>query len=220
MQTDTCAVAAGVETKANRRRRYVINPSFQWRYTLTIALAVFCLTSAVGSLLHLGLEDAVRERMIHPGEDVRSTSRLLIPVALGLASLSAAGVGLWSMLLTHRICGPLYVMKRFLDQLAAGQLPATRPLRRGDEFQDLYASLLQATEAVAGKQFRTTRHVSSAIDLLREVQGRSAGADKLTLQAIVEQLQKTQKTLEWSPAATRDIQGRSPLEPLGATVSS
>ena len=50
------------------------------------------------------------------------------------------GVVLYFVLLrmTHRISGPLYLLTNYFREITDGKYPDVRPLRKGDEFQELY----------------------------------------------------------------------------------
>jgi signal transduction histidine kinase len=58
------------------------------------------------------------------------------------------------MLATHRLAGPLYRFKMYLNSVVRGEKPADCKLRRGDELQDLCELINLATAE--------TRKVSSA----------------------------------------------------------
>ncbi len=47
----------------------------------------------------------------------------------------------WGVFLTNKVAGPLYVIKYHLQQLEADGRVVTRPLRKGDEFQDDYETI-------------------------------------------------------------------------------
>lgn len=50
-------------------------------------------------------------------------------------------VGLWAFIYSHRIAGPLYRIKKNIDELARGEDIPPVVLRKNDEFQELGASL-------------------------------------------------------------------------------
>lgn len=39
---------------------------------------------------------------------------------------------------SHKISGPIYVIRRYMDEIRSGKMPKFRPLRKKDEFKDLY----------------------------------------------------------------------------------
>jgi hypothetical protein len=62
----------------------------------------------------------------------------LLLSATVLAAIPALALGLWSIIATHRICGPLYVLEQHLGELSEGRFPKRRTLRKKDEFKEFY----------------------------------------------------------------------------------
>jgi hypothetical protein len=143
---DTTRISEPVVSPPRRRRRqYLINPSFQWKFAIWVMLDVFVVCSLLALVMFGVLEQSVRWRVLNP--DAPRTLHTLLVIfgfAGGFGVVAAAGLGLWSVMITHRLCGPLYVVGRGLKELAAGRLPTLRPLRKKDEFKDFYA-LFQGT---------------------------------------------------------------------------
>src|SRR5262245_38755540 len=125
-----------VEPKSYRRKQYLINPGFQWKVAGTIAVAVFLFSILISITLYGTLHQQARLRAANPVTYSADVTSVMICFGLGFAAITAGGVGLWSILMTHRVCGPMYVMKRYLLELAGGRLPSLRPLRKRDEFKD------------------------------------------------------------------------------------
>jgi hypothetical protein len=49
---------------------------------------------------------------------------------------------------THKISGPIHVMTSHLKNIIQGKHPQMRPLRKGDEFQEFYALLIEAVKTL------------------------------------------------------------------------
>ncbi|MFH1130121.1 MAG: hypothetical protein V1754_02220, partial [Pseudomonadota bacterium] len=65
---------------------------------------------------------------------------------IGFVILIPLCLFVWGIFLTHRVAGPLYVMKRQLEKLNEGGRIDLRPIRKGDEFQDLYQLFCRVLE--------------------------------------------------------------------------
>ena len=177
------------EAKLNQRKQFLINPSFQWKIAGTIAVGVFILSIIVSITLYGTLHQQARLRAADPGHYVAPVTSVMVCFALGFAALTAGGVGLWSVLMTHRICGPMFVMKRYLNEIAQGRIPSLRPLRKRDEFKDLYEAFDQAISVLrAGKQ-RELIQLSTALEAARECQNAEPGRAAEKLAAIVERIE-------------------------------
>ncbi|MBI5508230.1 MAG: hypothetical protein HY903_05705 [Deltaproteobacteria bacterium] len=69
----------------------------------------------------------------------RARCALMIFVVLLVLGLFA-----WGIFVTHRIAGPMFVIKKQLATFRETGSIETRPLRKGDEFHDVYEELRQA----------------------------------------------------------------------------
>ena len=59
------------------------------------------------------------------------------------------GVGVAALIFSHRIVGPIFRIKRYIDMLADGQdIPAVK-IRKNDEFQDVAQSLERLRKRIA-----------------------------------------------------------------------
>ncbi len=173
----------------NQRRKYLINPGFQWKQAGAIALIVFFLSTTVSAVLYGILHQQSRALATNPTGYRAETTMVMVCFGLGFAALTAGGIGLWSILMTHRICGPLFVMKRYLLQIADGRLPTLRPLRRRDEFKDLYEALDQAIQSLRVQKERELSQIRAAIsDVTTGLESNDGGAQQ-ALQSLAQRLE-------------------------------
>ena len=134
-------------SRSNRSvKSLLLDRQFQLKYTSMIVGVASVLSLALGGFLVskvkensriLGLEglgDAAFEAQLFSADN-----ELVLVIAASLVVFLIILVGL-SIVMTHRVVGPIYVMKKHLDALAAGRLPEIRALRKGDEFCLLYTS--------------------------------------------------------------------------------
>lgn len=128
-----------------RRRIKLILPALQMR--------LIGFAGAVAALA-LGLQYVLFSRLL--GELAASLPRENVPVlergsqalleALLTSALILFPLVLWiGIHSTFRIAGPLYRMKRYLEQVARGERPPDCRLRRGDQLQDLCQAINAAT---------------------------------------------------------------------------
>lgn len=131
------------ENKVPRRRRtYVINPSFQWKCTLMIIGTVFVLSGFLTVVLFNVLHQQARARVMTPMTvSTVDNMTMLVLAAAAFGVLMALALGISVFVFTHRIAGPVYVIGRALEELAAGKIPQIRPLRKSDEFKDVHDAL-------------------------------------------------------------------------------
>ncbi len=169
MSEDSSPANSGSQRKPRRRKRYVINAAFQWRYAVTITLTVFMATATMSSILYTVLHQQARLRAVNPETFTASVAGVVLLAALAFALVTGVGVGLWSILVTHRICGPLALMEQVFEELAAGRFPTMRPLRRRDEFKEMYGTLSRAVECMRRTRERELALLAQAGQLMEAV---------------------------------------------------
>ena len=159
-----------------RRRQYLISPSFQWKFAIWIMVDVFAICSFMGLLLFGVLERNVRWRLLHPDTShVAETALVVVGFSLLFATVAAVALGLWSVMITHRFCGPLSVIGRSLGELAEGRLPKRRPLRKKDEFKDFHALFWGTIDSMkTGKR----AELSTLTEILEVVKSASSADDE------------------------------------------
>ncbi len=205
--------------RAHRRRNYLINPVFQWRQAGAISLIVFFMSTTVSAVLYGVLHHQARLLATNPTGHRPETTVVMVCFGLGFAALTAGGVGLWSILMTHRICGPVFVIKRYLLQIAEGRLPAMRPLRRRDEFKDLHEALDRAIQSLRiGKQ-RELARINDALDAAHSVLASGGTSGQSALEDVIRKLDwlKEQANKMLFESAETDVQS-SPV-PVAETTT-
>lgn len=135
-----------------RRRIKLIQPALQLRL-IGFAAAVALLALGLQFLLFSRLLGQLAARL--PSENVTALelgSQALLK-ALGLSVLFLFPLVLWiGIHATFRIAGPLYRMKRYLEEVARGERPADCRLRRGDQLQDFCAAINAATRPLRERE--------------------------------------------------------------------
>ena len=121
-------------------QRYIVNPSVQWRYTVTAVVGVFVISAFVSVLLYGVLFDQARSRTVFGATTTASdTAFTIITASIAFATVPAIACGLWAIVMTHRMCGPIRVLESHMRVLATGRFPKHRALRKKDNFRDVYA---------------------------------------------------------------------------------
>jgi hypothetical protein len=191
------AVAAELP-RENRRRKYLIRTAFQCRYAVTIAALVFAVSCIMTIVLYGVLHQQARLRTMHPSIYVAEVPAVVWLSGLAFAAACALGVGLWCIIATHRVCGPIYVMEGFLRQVAAGHLPPLRPLRRKDELQDFYKVFCDAIQSLQATRQQELATLTAALRIAKQ----AAGADERSCREAIESVASRLETVRCRIAAT------------------
>jgi len=136
----------------NRRRSYLVNPAFQWKYAIMLGLSVFLTTSVLSWILYAMLHEQARLRFIQPAAATLDAGFMILTSAFVFSVITSGTVIIASVFTSHRICGPLFVLQGYFKQIVAGKIPTPRPLRKKDEFKDVFASFVMATERLQADQ--------------------------------------------------------------------
>lgn len=130
-------------------QRYIVNPSIQWRYTVAAVFGVFVISAFVSILLYGVLFDQARSRSLSGvTATATDTAFTIFTASIAFAVVPAIACGLWTIVMTHRLCGPIRVLETNLRELAGGRFPKHRPLRKRDNFRDVYEVFWQVVESL------------------------------------------------------------------------
>jgi methyl-accepting chemotaxis protein len=119
----------------NRRSRVVINDRFQYQYALFAVLV---------SVLLVNLFVVINALL--PGSQGYPLSTGHTMIIAGLEVLLIVGVWWGSLLASHKVAGPVYVIVRQMEKLAEGDLTARVKLRKNDMFKFEAVAINQCIE--------------------------------------------------------------------------
>ena len=127
-----------------RRRTYVVNRRFQFKYTLIITMIGTGIAAALGYFLYISIKESteivnatlLEYPQLQEHVQAADQQKYLILI-LGVAAIALALL-VWGVLMTHRVAGPLFIITRYVNTLADGVYPSIRPLRKGDELHDFF----------------------------------------------------------------------------------
>lgn len=101
--------------------------------------------------------------------DTRALILMTVAVIILVVLLATAGI-----YLTHRVAGPMFALRRFMDAARGGNWQAIRPFRKGDEFVHLSTAFRELTDAIRGRHRNDVETLNEVLGGLEE--GDVAGA--------------------------------------------
>lgn len=179
------------EHPANRprcfRRQYIINRRFQLKYTGLAAFCVFAVSLVASIAIYFIQFQESQARILSSAWTHAQENTFAIGLfGVIFAGAMAVGFGLWSIMVTHRICGPIFVIRRFLDDLMAGSFPTRRALRAKDDFNDFYDHFWRTIDALRTKKHEETAQLSDALYLAASAAAKTdSDAGKSDLRALI-----------------------------------
>ncbi len=190
MNTNTNNSAMGKQSTPNRNRRtkYIINPAFQWKYISIVGGGVFVAACLMSTVLYGMVYYQARERLLHlsQSEPLQNTYGILI-FAGAFALLMAVGFAAWTMILTHRIGGPIHVMMNYFADLSNSKIPRVRPLRAKDELKSFHDSFRRAADSLRCDREAEIKMVDEVLQLANQA-GSSTDGSKQSMTELVTKL--------------------------------
>ncbi len=119
-----------------RRRQVVVDLPFQLKCGFYAVASALAYTLVVGFLIFYPLQEAlisstsIQERA-RVAREILAIHRSIWPALLAVSLLA----GLHLFVLSHRIAGPVYKIRRTIEEMLQGRLPEKFTLRRSDAFR-------------------------------------------------------------------------------------
>jgi|GEM_PF-1859027 methyl-accepting chemotaxis protein len=156
----------GTEKKKVPRRSYLVKGSLQWKILAWVMgmLITFSLFLALGFyfpllyILYSNLpgESVILQQTAYFYLSMEKYIWISVPVVMVL-------IGIYSMILSHRIAGPLYRLEKTLLSIGEGDLSQRIRLRKHDELKDFGSRLNQTLDRLEG-------YLREALQALDEVE--------------------------------------------------
>jgi hypothetical protein len=151
------------------KREYLVDRGFQLKYALIFGSAAFAVALVGGAVMYSVLQSSIRELTLPPELWRQLTDET--PTMIAAVVMTALGVGLvvglFALVLTHRVAGPIYVMTRYISVLAEGHFPKMRKLRGSDEFKDLFDLFQKSVEFIRTRDVADAFRIEEAIAKLQ-----------------------------------------------------
>ncbi len=131
-----------------RRTQYLIATQFQLKFVGIILVFMFigAFISAFTIYYYTWLLLGEKLANIYPQGRLITILKTSNMILLGRMLLITPMVAILAVLLSHRIAGPLYRIKKTLEEVAAGNYGLRIRLRRTDELQDVAESMNKVIE--------------------------------------------------------------------------
>jgi methyl-accepting chemotaxis protein len=137
--------------------------------------------------------------------------RMFLGLVVAL-SLLVLGIGLAGIVVTHKVAGPIFKMKRLLSHVGDGHLRIRERLRKGDELHHFFSTFERMVDSLRQRQQEEINKLDEAIRSLEK----TVPADQLSLLHSLRR--QMQKELD-SPPENADQSSGPPAAPAGASAS-
>jgi methyl-accepting chemotaxis protein len=180
--------ASGDGGRHHRRvRNYLVDTSLQMRLASYLLLVAVILSAGLGWLLWQAYQETSRVIALGALDAADSLAGALATEDQGRMLLVAGALAgvlvcllLAAVVITHRIAGPAFAIRRTCQRVAAGQLTRPRALRSGDLLVDLGEDVAAMVDALRDREVVERDVILAAARALRDAgtgpEGRGASA--------------------------------------------
>ena len=158
------------------RRQYFIDRPFQTRFIVTFLLVLVfggCLSVALTRFGWFGGADTLTSSYDSGGLVVKQTSLAILPSVVWTTVVTTCILGLvvWlvTLLVSHKIAGPMYRFEHDIQAIATGDLQKKIRIRDGDQFAALATSLNTMVDSFNGKLTKVDDCLARLADQTRQI---------------------------------------------------
>ena len=174
-------ISSGPGAHPKRRwRNYLLVPAFQLKYTAMVVGVAVIVASVLGVIAYNysrgQTEMLAMNRMAAKGSDITEAfmldleqysddadRKVAISIVCGVLLLALA-LGATGIVVTHKLVGPAYRLKKLLREVRDGKLVVQGRLRRGDELQDIFEAFQEMIVSLRSAQEQEIALLEAALD--------------------------------------------------------
>jgi nitrogen fixation/metabolism regulation signal transduction histidine kinase len=140
-----------------QRRRYVTHKKFQFRMLVALLLLVLLATLATTLVNHYFFLSSivnytVEYESVPSGRDLWVASLQPLIIILPVVFVILAAIVIF---ISHKIAGPLYRLKQYMEKVENGDLSVQLKFRQGDAIHDIAESFNRMVEGIRTRYRRT-----------------------------------------------------------------
>lgn len=158
-------------------RNYLLDRRFQLKYTSMVVGVTLIVASLLGAVAYSeskGQTEALQIQLAaQPDLDPQVAAHLdafgkerdrqmLASIMAGIGLLTLA-LGLTGIVITHKIIGPAYRIRKLLATVARGHLRVDGALRKGDELQDVFGAFNDMVTTLRARQAEEIAQLDAAL---------------------------------------------------------
>jgi HAMP domain-containing protein len=186
-----------------KMRNYLIDRRFQLKYTGMVLVVTVSVAGGLGYLAYgfsQGQTEALTAHIAsQPDLDPDTATdlerfaqqedrKIRNAIIAGVLSLTLA-LGVTGIIVTHRVVGPAYRMRRLFRHVADGKIEVTTGIRKGDELQELYHSFADMVESLRDQRGEEIAQLEETLIKMESAGVQSAYITEL--RAVLERIRKT-----------------------------
>ena len=157
-----------------RRSIPVVDKAFQFKYTAIIISIVLAVSLGLGYLLlvtYWEMNRIMDLAVVSSGisdEVNRDDALSVFYISLAFLVIEVLALGVMGLFITHRVCGPVFVIHRDLTAMLDGKYPRARPIRQGDEFRETFEVFTAVVESLRKRDADEVAKLNRVIAVARQ----------------------------------------------------
>jgi len=174
-----------VAQQYKRRLIPIVDRAFQFKYTGIILLVAAVTSTVLGFFLlkaYREMNEVIGIASISPdigdrlnADDATKVFQIIIACLIG----EVVVLGALGLVITSRVCGPIFVLSRHFGTMLDNKYPSLRPLRSGDEFAPMFELFKQLVDKQRDRDAAEITRIGAAL-----AAARAKGVDPETLQLL------------------------------------
>jgi len=191
--------------KQRKVRNYLLDRRFQLKYTGMVIVVTIAVASVLGFMAYRFSKGQTEALTAHIAAqpDLDDTTagdlerfaeqedrKVRNAIIAGIALLALA-LGITGIVVTHRVVGPAYRMRRLFEHVGQGRFEVTTGIRKGDELQDLYRSFAEMVKSLRDQR---AEEIDQLEETLRKME--SAGVQSAYLTELRMLLERVRKSVD------------------------
>lgn len=192
----------GSQNRAWKRRTYLIDRPFQLKYIFMLASIGAGSIGLFGVLVWWAHTAALEAGSGSEGFAGMTILWLTVLAVVG----TAVALGLFGLVFTHRVAGPVHVMNLYVEALAAGHYPRLRPLRKYDELKKFFDRFSHAVERIRSREADEAQTLARALAVFQPL------ATSEEARAALQELEELHSRKR--EAVDKPVSGRHPVVPM------
>jgi len=189
--------------RQRKLRNYLLDRRFQLKYTSMVVVVTVAVASTLGYVAYRFSSqqtDALTAQIAaQPDLDEQTAAdlerfarqedrKIRNAIIAGVALLTLA-LGIMGILVTHRVVGPAYRMRRLFEGIGEGKLRVTTGIRKGDELQELYRSFAEMVESLRDQR---SEEIAQLEETLKSMEAAGIQSDyTVQLREVLERIRST-----------------------------
>lgn len=108
-----------------------------------------------------------QRQLEHQARQLETMRKRVLWILVGVLTVLVLGLWLAGIVVTHKVAGPVYKMRRQLRRLEKGDFEIPSPLRRGDELKDFFDAFNSMVRSLRTRRESEVVTLADAIEALR-----------------------------------------------------